>query len=213
MTSNIEHDIDQAVTLDPPLKRFWGLFVGLLVALMVSYALWGQPFVAQSDNQPDELESMSSQLVTSTQLKPAKAVPNVGVAVPQDWWQSPAAQAEANKRLITRLYGEGLNAGSFEPVEPLFAADFTYGESGDSVNRSMYWQTIEAQRAAYHDLRYQIEDMIVDRDRVVVRWLAGGTPKQTFETHPPTGDPAVWRGITIWQVTEGKIVSGWTVAN
>lgn len=213
MNSVFEEDMYKTLTLDPPLKRYWGLLAGLLVALLVSYALWGQPLGDQSDNQQNGLESMRSQPAISTSPEQAKAVPNIGLAMSQDWWQSPAAQAEANKRLINHLYSEVLNSGTFDLAEHLFATDFTYREPGVSTDLITYWQQIEARRAAYYGLRYRIEDMISEGDQVVVRWLASGTSPKTFETHPPTGQPDVWRGVTIWQVTGGKIAAGWTVFN
>jgi predicted ester cyclase len=216
---DLPDDTEQIVTVEPPLKRFWGLLVGLLVALLVGYALWispaseqdgGQVQIAQAGGTNDGLSTAVPRLQGGD-----RAIPEAGLAIPPDWWPSPTARAEANKRLIRRMYAEMMNEGSLAGVEPLFSADFRYHEPGavtEAVDLATFLERLKRQQATFYGLRYAIEDIVAEGDQVVVRWTAGGTSLKTFETDPPTGQPAMWCGVTIWRVVEGQIVAGWPVS-
>jgi predicted ester cyclase len=223
MTTAIKRDLadntEQTVAVEPPLKRFWGLLVGLLVALLAGYALWVSPASEREGGQAQisQAGGTNDGLSTAVPTLPgrARAIPEAGLAMPQVWWQSPTAQAKANKTLIRRMYAEMATEGSLAGVDRLFSADFRHHEPGavtEAVDLATFLEQLKRQQATFYELRYAIEDMVAEGDQVVVRWTAGGTPLKTFETDPPTGQPAVWRGVTIWRVVEGEIVAGWTVS-
>jgi predicted ester cyclase len=189
------------------------------VALLVSYALWVSPTSEQEGGQGQIAKSGGTNDGLSTAVpmlqRRDRAIPEAGLAMSQEWWQSPTAQAEANKTLIRRMYAEMMNEGSLTRVERLFSADFRHHEPGavaEVVDLAAFLQQLKGQQATFYELRYAIEDMVAEGDQVVVRWTAGGTPLKSFETDPPTGQPAVWRGVTIWRIVEGQIVAGWTVS-
>ena len=72
----------------------------------------------------------------------------------------------------------------------------------------------EQMRATFPDIHYQIEEIFVAGNRVVVRWLACATQQgNLWVLIPPTGKPAAWPGMHIVRVETDKIVEIWGVAN
>ena len=67
-------------------------------------------------------------------------------------------------------------------------------------------------RSSFPDLQFQIEELIAENDKVVVRWRSIGTyqgpqPASDGNPMPPVGKLFTMTGITINQVTNGQIVS------
>ena len=64
--------------------------------------------------------------------------------------------------------------------------------------------------AAFPDLRYEVVDMIVDGDRVAVRWRARGTfSGRPFDGIAPTGARAEIEGIDLGRIEDGLLVENY----
>jgi predicted ester cyclase len=61
------------------------------------------------------------------------------------------------------------------------------------------------------DLHLTIDDMIAERDKVVVRLTVDGTMKGEYKGLAPTGKHATWKGVDIYTIVEGKIVERWVI--
>ena len=59
-------------------------------------------------------------------------------------------------------------------------------------------------------LYYSLEQVTTMGDYVHVDWSAEGRPLLSSTESPPTGEPQVWSGYTVWRVVGGKIVRMWT---
>ena len=68
-------------------------------------------------------------------------------------------------------------------------------------------------RSAVPDARYQVDDLIAEGDRVVVRWRMVGTHKGAVLGIAPTGRPIVLKGIAIYRVEGGKLMERWVVSD
>jgi steroid delta-isomerase-like uncharacterized protein len=122
---------------------------------------------------------------------------------------SAAASLERNKIVVRRALEELWNNGNLSIVDELYDAGFvrqdpaTPGfESGlESVKRlaTLY-------RTAFPDLRVTIEDMIVEGDKVVTRWISTGTHQGELQGIAPTGRAITVSGISITCLSGGKIV-------
>ena len=62
---------------------------------------------------------------------------------------------------------------------------------------------------ALPDLHHEIEDLIAEGDRVVMRATDTGTQKGVFMGVPPTGKKVTVGAIGIFRFVEDKIVEGW----
>jgi predicted ester cyclase len=136
------------------------------------------------------------------------------------WALSPAVGAapaevsplEANKILAEYVFEELLNEGHLAVADEIFAANFRQhvpnlpsvplGSAGMKLLTMLY-------RAAFFDLHYTIEDMIVAGDKVMIRWTASGLHQREFDLYAPSGKRVTWSGTTIYRITNGQIVEAW----
>jgi len=116
-----------------------------------------------------------------------------------------------NKAKFQLLYDEILNKGNLDAFDELCAPNFVkhaippspdYGIEGSK-------QSVLMLRKAFPDIKYTVEDMIEDGDKLVARWSAKGTHKGEFMGIPPTGKQVFFSGIEIIRVEDGKAVEEW----
>ena len=109
------------------------------------------------------------------------------------------------------LYDEILNNGRLELFDELCAPDFvkhampprsSYGIEGSK-------QSILMLRSAFPDIKYTVEDMFGEGDKLVARWSAKATHKGDFMGIPPTGKQVYFTGIEIIRIEDDKAVEEW----
>lgn len=72
-------------------------------------------------------------------------------------------------------------------------------------------QLVKAERTAFPDLRFRVEDILADGDKVMARWVMEGTQKGEYRGRPASGNKvSVW-GIGIYRLSGGRIVEVWLV--
>jgi len=129
-----------------------------------------------------------------------------------DEFKSKASLEEQNKEFTLRFYEE-IDKQNFEAAIAMFAPDAKiYGSAGFEPAkpedlRPMFpeWYT------AFPDYVHNIEDVIVEGDKVVVKTTYTGTHEGDFYGAPPTGNTFKYLGIHILTIKEGKIVEAWVL--
>jgi steroid delta-isomerase-like uncharacterized protein len=119
---------------------------------------------------------------------------------------------ETNKALFQRYFDEGTNQGNLDVVEELFAPDYKHHDPANPdviVGNEGVRRHIQTLRGAFPDITFQVEDMIAQGDKVVIRWTANVTHTGDYFGIPPTGKSATITGMNTWQVRDGKAVEGW----
>ena len=106
-----------------------------------------------------------------------------------------------HKQLVRSLY-DSINSGRLEPIEPLVDNEYEGGPEAFLAN-------ITSLRAGFPDIRFTIEDLIAEDDRVVVRWTWIATHDGTFRGIAPTHKRITNSGIAIYQFRDGKILRNW----
>jgi predicted ester cyclase len=119
-----------------------------------------------------------------------------------------------NKALVRRFYKEvyaDWNMAVADEVVSLqfISHDWPRGAAGPKAFRAYY----TAIRSAVPDARYEVDDLIAEGDRVVVRWRLLGTHKGEFRGIAPTGGPIVLKGIAIYRVQAGQLMERWVVSD
>lgn len=116
-----------------------------------------------------------------------------------------------NKAKFQRLYDDILNQGKLEVFEELCAPNFVKHAMPPSPDFGIEGskQSVMMLRNAFPDIRYEVEDMIEDGDKLVARWSAKGTHKGEFMGIPPTGKLVAFSGIEIIRIENGKAVEEW----
>ena len=69
--------------------------------------------------------------------------------------------------------------------------------------------TIKALRMGFPDIRFTLEDVIADADRVAVRWTWRATHLCQFRTFAATGKTVTTTGIAIYQIRNDTLVRSW----
>lgn len=70
-------------------------------------------------------------------------------------------------------------------------------------------QFISRVRFAFPDLQVEIEDMVVEGDRVAARVMHRGTHRGDFLGITPTGRSVAYEGTVIFRIVDGRITERW----
>jgi predicted ester cyclase len=118
---------------------------------------------------------------------------------------------DENKVLIRRLYDDVFARWNLALVDEVIGQDFVGHEMPADTPRGPtgFTQFYGRLRSAFPDLRYVVDDMIAEGDKVVVRWTWKCTHKGEFMGIAPTGRQATVTGMAIYRVVEGKCVERW----
>lgn len=108
--------------------------------------------------------------------------------------------------VVRSLYEAGLNTGDLTAVDRAIAPEFV-GAGGRGP--AAFARTVVELRAAFPDIRYTIEDVVEEGDRVAIRWTWTGTHEGPFRGFPPTRRKVSTQGLAVFQLTDGKIVRSW----
>jgi predicted ester cyclase len=123
--------------------------------------------------------------------------------------------AAANKALLRRFYNEVYVDWDMSLVDAVVSPQFTSHDwpDGGPTGPQAFRQYYAAIRAAVSDARYEVDDLIAEGDRVVVRWRLLGTHTGHFGGIAPSGRTITLKGIAIYRVNEGKLVERWVVSD
>lgn len=121
----------------------------------------------------------------------------------------------ANKELVRRLYKEVYVDWNMELVDELVSTQFISHDwpKGSPTGPEGFRNFYSAIRSALPDARYEVDDLIAEGDKVVVRWRLLGTHKGAFGGIAPTGQSIALKGIAIYRVEGGKLIERWVVTD
>jgi steroid delta-isomerase-like uncharacterized protein len=113
-----------------------------------------------------------------------------------------------NKEIARRFVEECWNQGDRNAMRDLIADQCRYHDPAFPGVQDVQ-QHITSCRNAFPDLRFTIEDMIGERNEVVVHWTVRGTHKGPFLGMQPTNRPCTVSGTSISRIEGGKVVEHW----
>lgn len=119
----------------------------------------------------------------------------------------PTDTMTSNEQTVRRIYDVCLNGGRPELLREIVSDDFV-GPQGER-GAAGFGQTIAGLRAGFPDIRFTIEDVVADGDRVAVRWTWRATHTGTFRAWAPTGKPVTDTGMAFYRLSQGKVVRAW----
>jgi predicted SnoaL-like aldol condensation-catalyzing enzyme len=93
-------------------------------------------------------------------------------------------QGERNRNTVLRFFNEVMALGSLEVLDELAVDDYEdHGAlPGQGPGRAGLKQRVATIRAAFEP-RKELHDVIVDGDRVAVRWTLRGDPQRSVHRH------------------------------
>lgn len=119
-------------------------------------------------------------------------------------------QRAHHARVIRRYYAELWNEGRLDLVDELLGPSYVNHSPGSPEQdrgRDGVRAVVAAMRAAFPDIHYAIEDLVVGEDAVAVRTTMTGTHAGDFFGLPPSGRTFRVGQICVERFADGKIVA------
>ena len=113
---------------------------------------------------------------------------------------------QRNKEIIRRYFEGWANHGDTTVAEELIATNVTL-HNPPAILHSLaeYKQGMAVFHTAFPDLRFTIEDVVAEGEKVVVRWTLHATHAGEYQGHAPTGKTITVTGISLFRLADGKI--------
>jgi len=112
---------------------------------------------------------------------------------------------EHNKANEKRLYDEVYNKGNLSLIPELVSPDFV---SGNNKGHEGYRQMVIAWRAAMPDIRFTIDEMVGEGDKLVYRLSGTGTGVSSLGGVDITGKKMSWTQAIFTEYKDGKVAKG-----
>ena len=119
-----------------------------------------------------------------------------------------------NKEIVRRLYKEMWNERKEHVAHELLSDSHALSDpilTGSSVGPEAYLGQVRQLVGAFPDLRFHIDELLCDKEKVVVSWVASGTHKGSIFGCDPTNRKISIAGITIHHLANGKILDSHAV--
>jgi steroid delta-isomerase-like uncharacterized protein len=121
---------------------------------------------------------------------------------------------EENKAVARRYYDAVLNRGDVDSLNQLAAADYVEHDPvpGQGTGGEGLKDRVTILRSAFGQ-HFNVEDVVAEGDKVVVRWTSSGKHEGEFMGIPPTGKSFTIAGIDIHRLEGGKMAEHWHVVD
>lgn len=123
----------------------------------------------------------------------------------------PDNRAEAER--LAKQYIDSMNAGDIDMTMDVFADSFVdhqVAPGGASLGntKSDVRQAHEMLKMSFPDVKFTLEDLLVEGDSVVMRVSGEGTHQGAFFGIPATGKHIKWTGVRLLRYENGKFAEG-----
>ena len=117
-----------------------------------------------------------------------------------------------NTRLV-RDYIDTWNRGDLQGMAGFWSPDMVHHTRSGSHGFDEVISIVAGFMAAFPDLRFDIDDMVAEGDRVASRMTAQGTHTGTYLGALPTGRRVSCTVLGIARIADGKLVEHWGVTD
>jgi serine phosphatase RsbU (regulator of sigma subunit)/predicted ester cyclase len=120
--------------------------------------------------------------------------------------------AEENEALVRRYFEEAWVKRKLAAVDEFMVPDYVEHQIPDGrlTSRDSLKQLLAMYYKAFPDMKSVLHDLLAQGDRVTYRWSVSATHLGDWLGIPPTGNHMTATGITIYRITGGKAVEGWS---
>jgi steroid delta-isomerase-like uncharacterized protein len=118
---------------------------------------------------------------------------------------------EANKAVIRRVFEAVIPAGDATAMRDLVVADFLDHDPlpGQPAGLEGAEYVVSTMHGAHPDLRFTIDDLVAEGDRVTIRWTMRGTNSGPMFGRPASGQAVELAAIVIFRLADGMIAERW----
>ncbi|HEX2630629.1 MAG TPA: ester cyclase [Chitinophagaceae bacterium] len=117
------------------------------------------------------------------------------------------ATAEHNKQAIRNLYEKIINERQLDQLNTVISDEFT--SEGLAPGVEGYRQTVTSLTEGFPDIKFTIEDLLADGNKVIVRWSWKGSHTGSFRGIPASNKIINNAAIVIYEFKNGKAIRSW----
>lgn len=127
-------------------------------------------------------------------------------------FKSMAQVQEQNKKIVQEVIS-AIDDNNFDKLNELFSNDFSLKVPGLEIplKKDDVFQAMKAHYASFPDWTHNIEDMIAEGDKVVVKLVQIGTHKELYEGISATGKKITNPAIHIMTIVDGHVKDWWGI--
>lgn len=117
---------------------------------------------------------------------------------------------------LAKKFIDAFNRQDISRIAQLISDKYVQHSPGVPPSRDSFFQFLEASYRAFPDCRFEIEDMIAEDDKVLLRWTFYGTHTGRWlnRTDPPTGRTVSFSGMDLWRYDpDGKLAEAWFIGD
>ncbi len=117
--------------------------------------------------------------------------------------------AVSNKELVKKLYQEVWNERKIQEASKYLSPSHALVDpnASDSTTGPEAYQAVVARfLCAFSGLRFEVQDMVCEKDKVVASWMITGVHTGEYNGIAPTNKKIAVEGISIHQIANGKIM-------
>ncbi len=114
-------------------------------------------------------------------------------------------------KMIAEGYAQRIwNEKDLSAIDDFFHQDvIVHSLLGDFHGQESMRRIVQAWLTGFPNLTVEHNDVISDRDLVMIHWKAKGTHQGEFKGIKPTGKPVSYAGVTIYRIEDEKIIEYW----
>jgi steroid delta-isomerase-like uncharacterized protein len=120
--------------------------------------------------------------------------------------------SDDSKIIVRQLYEEVWNKRRLELVDEIISPSHALHDpnlTDSAIGPEAYKRQVTRFITAFPDLRFNVEDMFGERDKLAVAWTISGTHKGEFMGIPATDKKVSVDGITLNHIVNGKIMDSY----
>jgi predicted ester cyclase len=165
-------------------------------------------FPAAELELPPPIQALFAALRAGVAARPTDAVEALTGRPPRAF---AAYTRELNKGVVRRVFEEVIPRGDRDAMHALMAPGFRDHDPlpGQPAGAAAGAYVVDAMHGAQPDLRFAIDDLVAEGDRVTIRWTLRGTHTGPLLGRPPTGRPVELKAIVIFRLAAGRLAERW----
>lgn len=118
--------------------------------------------------------------------------------------------AEENKAVIRRYIEEIWSDGKLDAVHEILNETFLFhGPIREVEGLEVFKQFVAGIHSTFPDINFTVDDLIAEKEKVVVRWTMTGTHTKEFMGIAPTGKHFTVPGTSVARFSGGKMAEIW----
>ncbi len=106
-----------------------------------------------------------------------------------------------------------VSTGNHDEFSDLVADQVLDLNSGAKTSASAFEARAQAVRDAFGELRAELEELLLDGERIAWRWRISGVHRAPFLGQPASGQRVTLRGVNFQRLANGRVIEHYTLVD